>query len=84
MLSFVLFVFLVFIIAFPIVIKLRKNEAKEDLIKMILVSKPNPDTFNNIRHLGQEDFDGWIWNSRKVRELSYKELLKIYNILTLR
>ena len=48
----------------------------------ILISKPSSNIYNSLRHLGQEDFTGWIWDERKVKELSYKELIKI-NMLVL-
>lgn len=73
--------FIIFSISMLIIFKSKFRDERENLIKEILMSKPKSIAFNSLRHLGQEDFDGWIWNHRKVKELSYKELLDIYNIV---
>ena len=74
--------FLIFLIVFPIIFIFKRKANKKEMIMDILISKPSSNIYNSLRHLGQEDFTSWIWDERKVKELSYKELIKI-NMLVL-
>ena len=75
----ILSIFIIFLIAFLLVYKSNIKKERDELIIEILRSKPNPSAYNKIRNLGYEDNYGWTWNDRIIKELSYDDLLEVYN-----